>query len=380
MEGEQYELWEVDESPTQFQQPAAQKQIPINCWLCDTLMYALREQVGTELTCPDCGSRTGVKLPEERKPARSVLVADGTEYEASPPRVMSAAVPVLDPEHERRILAEDEAGRGGSIHDTEKQRLAKRKRKLDAHGRPIRPRWPTITGVVPFLWSPGVIPRYCVLLVAGTITGFALLFTLGMLTGMAILGVFLLAGVAVVSFIFLAAIAAHFMAIVVESSDGSDEVVGWPPANFADWLPETIYIAVAVTVAAAPGWVVARLAGCSALELALWAAVSWLLFFPLVLLSQLDIGSPAAVLSGKMLASYGRVPGTWFLFLVESVLLWAACEGIFAAAIVIHPAILFLVPPMVVLAGILYARLVGRLAWAIAEATPAAEFRDRDAL
>jgi DNA-directed RNA polymerase subunit RPC12/RpoP len=32
--------------------------IPVYCKLCRTLMYASEDQIGSELTCPDCGVKT----------------------------------------------------------------------------------------------------------------------------------------------------------------------------------------------------------------------------------------------------------------------------------------------------------------------------------
>lgn len=372
MEGEQYELWDAEESPANFHEPGAARRFAINCGLCDTLMYATTAQVGSELTCPDCGSRTVVGPPVEAKPTRPVLVPAGQEYAASPAVVTKAPLPVLNPERERRVVEEDEAGRGGSVHDTERQKRAKRKRKLDARGRPILPRWPTITGVLPFLWSPGVLPRFCVYATIWLIVSSALLFCMSMLSGAgaAIMGVFLLAAMAIVGIVVVSATAAVFVAVVVESSEGSDEVSAWPTTHMPDSLMETVYLMVAVPVAALPGWGVARLLTSDGPETALWIAGSLVVCFPLVFLSQLELSSPATVLSGKVLASYGRRPLTWLVFMIESALLLAACAGVVLAAAVVHPLLLLLVPPANVLGLLLYGRMLGRLAWSIAESTP----------
>ncbi|GHT12173.1 hypothetical protein FACS1894170_06640 [Planctomycetales bacterium] len=35
--------------------------VPVYCLLCHTLMYAEKSHIGTELTCPDCGTKTIVR-------------------------------------------------------------------------------------------------------------------------------------------------------------------------------------------------------------------------------------------------------------------------------------------------------------------------------
>ncbi len=54
--------------------PNFESLIPVLCTLCATRMYAKPEQVGGELTCPDCGTKTRV-LISERKPVQPPLSA-----------------------------------------------------------------------------------------------------------------------------------------------------------------------------------------------------------------------------------------------------------------------------------------------------------------
>ena len=39
-----------------------QHNIPVYCQVCHTLMYAAPERLGSYLTCPDCGTKTQVRL------------------------------------------------------------------------------------------------------------------------------------------------------------------------------------------------------------------------------------------------------------------------------------------------------------------------------
>jgi predicted Zn finger-like uncharacterized protein len=387
LSGEQYELWETYEAPPH----GAPKQegpapLQVNCWLCDTLMYARLDQVGTEVTCPDCGSRTlVVARPITRTPA-PVLVPPGQEYDVLPPVGPLVAPPVIDPEHARRLIEEDEAGRGGSIHDTQRQKNARLKRKLDAFGRPILPRWPTVTGVLPFLASPGVLPRILVLTGGWTLLSLMILYCIaalfapttagaGLGAGAAVIGVFVLGAAVILGTVAFCAAAAAFVTIVVESSEGNDEVTQWPGTAVSDWLTEAIYLIIGLTIAAVPGWAVAHYALRDVPLSYLAIAVGMVVCFPVVFLSQLDLSSPAAVFSFRIFSSLMRCPVTWFVFIVESSLLMAVCVAVPMAAKMFHPAVLILAPPVFLVAMILYARMLGRLAWAIAEATPARDAR-----
>ncbi len=57
--------------------------IPFHCILCDTLLYGTLDQVGTKLTCPDCGRQTAVPPPPKKQAAAVIGAAageDASEY------------------------------------------------------------------------------------------------------------------------------------------------------------------------------------------------------------------------------------------------------------------------------------------------------------
>jgi hypothetical protein len=115
-----------------------------------------------------------------------------------------------------------------------------------------------------------------------------------------------------------------------------------------------------------PGWLGF---GGAAMPIGL-GALSTVLFVPIVYLSQLDLGEPWGVLSGRIFASLGRCFGSWLLFYIEIVLLWGGCAALclWMLSWGVHVSLL---PPLVVAAVILYGRLLGRLAWKLAESMPA---------
>jgi hypothetical protein len=78
------------------------------------------------------------------------------------------------------------------------------------------------------------------------------------------------------------------------------------------------------------------------------------------------------VISGRIFATLRRCPGSWLLFYIESALLIGGCLAVAAIAALLNVYPLWPMP-MYVAAFLLYARLLGRLGWVLAEATAVVE-------
>ena len=69
-----YEFWDDRDGSYFDSELARQKLIPVVCGRCQTRMYAILDQVGQRLTCPDCGVKTVVPPPpkpkNQQRPAR----------------------------------------------------------------------------------------------------------------------------------------------------------------------------------------------------------------------------------------------------------------------------------------------------------------------
>jgi hypothetical protein len=174
--------------------------------------------------------------------------------------------------------------------------------------------------------------------------------------------------------------------MVTESSEGHDRLQA-PPNWFAfEWFGDTLTFVMAAAASTLPSWGLAKgidLArrassdGASGLSVEAIGAVTaggWLMFFPIVLLSSLDQGSPLDVFSPRVLGSLVRGFVPWLTFYVVSTL-WLAGFGYLAWKAAGTPAALLLVPAVCVPASLLYMRHLGRLAWWLADALPA---RDDD--
>jgi hypothetical protein len=165
-----------------------------------------------------------------------------------------------------------------------------------------------------------------------------------------------------------------FIAIVVESSEGNDRIQDPPQWTSFDWFAELGFFLISASMCALPTWLTTKLTGDLALEWQLGiAAGTWLFCFPIALLSGLEQSSPFAVVSPRLLWSLVRCAGPWLLFYFETGLL-AAVVGFIAMRIVAGtPWLLLLLPWLIVATLLIYMRLLGRLAWWIAEMMPAAE-------
>ena len=97
---------------------------------------------------------------------------------------------------------------------------------------------------------------------------------------------------------------------------------------------------------------------------------SFVVCLPIVLLSQLDLGSMFGIASPRVIASVLRLPGSWLLFYFEIALLVAICVGVTIAAERI-PFLALALIPLYVATLLLSARILGRLAWKLAETLPA---------
>jgi hypothetical protein len=158
-----------------------------------------------------------------------------------------------------------------------------------------------------------------------------------------------------------------FLAIVAESSEGSKEVHNWPP--LLDWFGDFFAFAVAAVMSGFPGWAICYLLPIDPLlEVAILVA-SIVVCFPIAVLSQLDIGSMWGVLSPKVARILARCPFSWLTFFVLTGLLAFVCIAATYLAAQLQVGLGLIAAPLGTAAFILYARLLGRLAWRLAEAT-----------
>lgn len=356
---DEYEPWGVDDAPLPSELLTRQpKLLPVHCRLCFTLMYATEKQVGGSLACPDCGVKTVVKRPPPELPPRPEPLVEGYELgEATAPGPRPTAVPMVV----RNQLAKQQAER----HEQEENR------PVEYTGtRPKLPRVPLVQGVLSMLLCEAILVRWIILSISLTIVIWLLSFAL--LPVYSQYQVVALAGL-VFGVLWAMSIAAIWIAVLIESSDGNDRLHNPPDMLFYDWFGNLIYVAVASAIAGVPFGVIAvPLVEWLRGDLGAWlpggaATGGWLFCFPIVLLSMLEQGSPLAILSPRIVGSLVRQPMAWLLFYAETALLVAGSAMAVFAAVKLSPWLMLAVGPTAVALSLLYFRLLGRLAWWLAE-------------
>jgi hypothetical protein len=277
--------------------------------------------------------------------------------------------PALSPEMQRQLDEEERNSEYGRA--LEKSRRTGKPMEVDVRGRPILPRWPLITGVLPFMISPGVPVRWFFIAAGYFISLWLMAFgvSLAMTGGFgAIGGICLFVAGGVLTMVISSISFSIFRTIVAESAEGVKQVGQWPMAF--DWFGDFLAFAVAAVLSGFPAWVLVKVLPRDPVVSAVALAASIVISFPIIVLSQLDIGSIFGVLSPRLLTTLVRCPFSWLLFFAETAGMAALfIVGVFSAvAIGINP--LIVAAPLGAAIFILYARLLGRLAWRIAEAVP----------
>jgi DNA-directed RNA polymerase subunit M/transcription elongation factor TFIIS len=371
MEGEQYELWGVDEAPSVAEMLAAEpKYVAVVCRMCQTLMHATVDQVGQKIKCPDCGTANVVPLLPSPAKTPTVLSRDEDDIPIDAALDPGERPAVIIPPR-RPMLYEEEAEVARKRQEARLARGDKRGPRFDERGHSVMPRWPLATRIFSFLFTRGVVTRWAAL----TLTWY-LLVSPAWLTSLTSMGPIAALPMAILSMIAMiiwtAALAAIVMSIIVESSEGNDEVEQWPSTNPTDWFGEFFYMLFACVVSPLPGWLVGRLLVDPIVQVILFIG-SMLVVLPAVILSQLDLGSAFAIASPRVIASFLRLPGTWLMFYVEVALILAVCVGMTIFAALLSEYLVAMLVPLYIGATLLAARILGRLGWKLAEAMPVRE-------
>jgi hypothetical protein len=232
------------------------------------------------------------------------------------------------------------------------------------------PRWTFFSGVFTFPWRGDALARWGMLSLGLAATG--VLATAGLsLMGEGKIGVYTMAffGMAVLWLsIWSFSFAAHcLVAIVEETSAGADQILSWPESDWREWMWHFLHLGYLVAVSISLGFGLSRLAGLWLPQPGWVWALAVLLLFPILLLSSVDANSPFVPLSRRVRRSLIRLGGAWLTVYALSGLLWAALLGAMAGLAQLHE---YLMPilggPLLAAALLIYARLLGRLAWRVA--------------
>lgn len=206
-------------------------------------------------------------------------------------------------------------------------------------------------------------------------------FTLGLLGNaggtLIMIGGILMAGTVVAATLIWSAVAASiFWAVVDDAAAGSRQVRNWPSIDPTEWGGPTLCLLVALILSAAPGTIAyqtlydLRPAWPWPIDtVSSWVLIGMWIALPIIWLSQLDVGSPWGVLSLNVVQSIWHAPVTWFVFYLVTIIMNIS-ELKFGELLVdkLGNGAVFLVCPLEIASDLLYAWLLGRLAYVAASA------------
>lgn len=334
--------------------PAAeQNYVPVICPVCHTRMLATADQVGSRLTCPDCGSPAVVPpMPAPRKKIDVMEAAGGgyelSGYDEAKPQA-TAPQPALYPD--------------STDEPPEIERWAPRRE------RPVLPARPFLDGTFSFPFSASVYPRtiqLTVFSIAFSAIGCAAaalflsrnpaaLFVCAMFGGFA----------AVLVLIWFLVLSASVLTVLNETAAGADAIEDWPDAVFLDWMGDSLWIFCALCMSVTPGAAVSWLLEMVGIPcgMAILPA-SMFLCFPFVLLSMLEHNWIFGIISLPVWRTLFVATSGWLRFYLTSALLLAITSVFDTIAAHINPiAGFFIISVTQSAAWLIYFRLLGRLAW-----------------
>ncbi len=369
--------------------------IGVDCPLCRSRLYVRPDQIGQQVTCPDCHSAVPVKAPKP-KPAPPPEEEDEDTFRLSEPVDRPPLVPfALPPPDERGDTAPGPAARPADRPSPPKPANAVAERSREVYSkaqaeaeeaaraeRPLPPR-PFVDGLVSFLFDIQALVRWAVLtaLIDGVFTMARYAISLA---NSGPTGQFMAVGLSMLtapaSLIYLATAAVCFVVVVQDTANNRDKIEQWPGLNFLEWMGDSLYLLNSLFVSALPGVLLGVfLAGIGVLptwfSLVLGLATAAVLL-PVALLSALEEGSPLSVWSPVIWRSLRSARSTWIRFYLLAILLNAG-QAI-AVAILALPYLLAGLAGAVLLTALqmIYFRLLGRLALCLAQLPPENEAGD----
>jgi hypothetical protein len=386
------------------------------------------QKVGQKIQCPDCYSENVVPEPPLATETRGPTLDDAPTFSLSDVVARPAYRPLVAPRGEDAILAAFERPHvptrsphpdevqmqlptgGRSAEDTEltlappEERLAVEPLLpvtappeepedplydgryddglVDDHLDPADPqawrRAPLMLGIVGFLLTPPVWPRWAAYAVGLTLLeAMFRVVSAAAAPGSPVLAAvpLVLPMVCVLVFVWMINLAVTLMTVMEGTANSGDEISEWPTWDLFRWFWPSLQLAAALLVGAVPGLAIASLllvegggrlpeqGGLDWPRLAIPVLLSWWLLLPPLLYSMLTEASLVRMLSPLVLHSFRQVPDAWLLYyLMSLVLLLPLAGGL--ALMQAESWWLVLLGALVVTGCLLVAaRLLGRLMW-----------------
>jgi DNA-directed RNA polymerase subunit RPC12/RpoP len=322
--------------------------ILVVCSTCHARLHPRWDQAGKKVVCPDCGKTLRIPWPKrvpEKAPPRPEDIGDYGVRAA-----------------EQTVPASTEFWQAQVIY---------------ARPVPPPPRWTFFSGVFNFPWYRGNIGRWAILsfglaVIGEMLVGALALFGVGVGGGVGSIAVvamgFLVLPISWSAIWTFSYAATCMLSVVEETAAGNDEI-NWPEDGWRERVWKLLYAGYLFVLAVLAGTGVGSLVRLFNGEFWLPLAVTTYFLFPVILLSSLEAGSPWAPLTPAILRSLIVRMWCWGIFYVEVAL--AAAPWVILVLIGFHfrhPFLTaFLAAPPLAAEMLVYARLLGRVAWRITE-------------
>lgn len=401
--------------------------IAVTCDKCQARLHPVATDAGQRITCPDCGATIVVPSPAlprspQGKTAKSAprvaptyrvsgydqpgMKAGKSSGPVKPkymlvlcpvcsarlhPRIEHAGRRVRCPDCETRFVVppyQPAAERGAEPvaieaynvgAEVQRRHVERQFVQVQLSSEPVPlpdlPRWTFFSRVFTFPWRGGALRCWIMMSVGLWLCGLMLsviLPAVGVVGDhipepMLVVG----AGFILLVFIWIAAMtwmfsSAAMMATIEETASGADRIESLPTLDWREWLFPALVLGFifATTLAAGSGLDILLRSTVGAIPEAIAAAVFML--FPILLLSAMESDSVVAPLSLPVLRSLFTYWWTWGMFFVLAGLLGAAVvvPTYVLADVGLRGALIYAAPATAA-AMLIYARLLGRLAWRI---------------
>jgi hypothetical protein len=163
----------------------------------------------------------------------------------------------------------------------------------------------------------------------------------------------------------------YCLAILRDTASGNDQIENWPDAIWIDWIGEGFYVINPLVGSLAPGCFLNWFFKFTGPTYWLLLGGSFIVLFPIMLLSVLEGNFPLKILSLPVLASLIVAFPIWMVFYVETTAVWglallAGRRLALGSTVGTAAALSFLLVTVLVI----YSRLLGRLADYCSEVMP----------
>jgi len=332
----------------------------VPCRICGTLIDCLSTQVGQTIRCPDCHSSIPVPPPRDaqtRTPVSQNSLATGEVKELAP-----APLPPSDPSRDQHDVVRMQAAAMLAKAKAEQEELDQRDGEVYDDSK--------AADIVRFLLDPLAIARLVAIAVLGVVALTLIRWSVPLFAsdssnaGSSFMLLLILIAAVPVTAAWLITAAAHAMALVRDTAS-SQAKIGWPDANFFDWLGQGIYVILAAVYSGLPGAALAATmisAGVNWIYALLMLMFSWVALFPLTFISMSHEASLASLVSIPVYRSTRELRGPWVLFYQASLLLGLITWGMLTMALSDSVLAALFVMCGTTLLGAFYFRLLGWLA------------------